>query len=97
MAGTNQEAVAQIWAGALVQMEMKSRELTYADLTKELNSLGIMDNERNVRNKVARGTFSAAFFLSCLQAMDCKQLDLDIELKGGPGRMALIEAVLRDR
>lgn len=77
MAGAPQEAVAQIWARALIQIEMNKRGLTYAQLTEKLNALGIIDNERNVRNKVARGTFSAAFFLTALQAMGCTTLDLE--------------------
>jgi hypothetical protein len=37
---------------------------------------GVEDNEHNLRNKVARGSFSATFFLQCLAAMDCQQLDI---------------------
>ena len=38
--------------------------------------MGIEDSEVNLRNKINRGTFSAAFFLQCLAAMDVNELRL---------------------
>ena len=53
----------------LIRMEMVRRDLTYADLAKLLNDAGIEENERNLRNKIARGEFSAPFMLMCLNVM----------------------------
>lgn len=61
----------------LLKAELKRRGLSYADLTKKLAEIGIDDNERNVSNKIARGTFTAIFFVQCLKAIDCKTLHLD--------------------
>lgn len=63
-------------ARKILRVEMSKRELTYADLVRGLRKLGIEDNERNVRNKIARGTFSADFFVQCLYALKLEQLDL---------------------
>jgi len=41
-----------------------------------LEELGVEDNARNVANKIARGSFSAAFFLQCLAAMEVRNLHL---------------------
>jgi hypothetical protein len=67
------------YARTLLQIEMKKRGLKYRDLTEKLNINDPNENERNVRNKIARGTFSAGFFVSCLLAMGCKTLPLGFE------------------
>ena len=38
--------------------ELKRRNLSYADLADKLAELGINDNERNISNKIARGSFT---------------------------------------
>jgi hypothetical protein len=59
-----------------IQLELKKRDLSYRDLTRMLNEqFGIKENERNIRNKIARGTFSAAFFLMCMKVLDARTLD----------------------
>jgi hypothetical protein len=66
---------------------MLKRGLSYADLLRRLKAMGIEDNERNLRNKVARGTFSAVFFVRCLEAIGPTTLKLDmLEFMGGPAR-----------
>ncbi len=65
-----------IRAKAVLRAEMARRQITSADLVKLLADVGIDDNERNVGNKIARGTFSAAFFLQCLAAMKVSNLHL---------------------
>ena len=39
--------------------------------------LDVTDSAVNIRNKVARGGFSAAFFLQCLRAIVCHALHLE--------------------
>jgi hypothetical protein len=60
----------------LLKAELKRRGLSYADLTVKLAEIGIEDNERNVSNKIARGTFTAIFFIQCLEAIGCTTLYL---------------------
>ncbi|UTP39805.1 DUF6471 domain-containing protein [Phenylobacterium sp. LH3H17] len=63
----------------MLRAEMVKRNMKTADLISVLRRWGIEENERNLRNKIARGTFSATFFVQCLVAMDCQTLRLDGE------------------
>jgi len=38
-------------------------------LTDKLNEMGIEEKEANVRNKIGRGKFSAAFMAECMDAI----------------------------
>ncbi|MGJ8589420.1 MAG: DUF6471 domain-containing protein [Yoonia sp.] len=51
--------------------------MTYAQLVEKLDAIGISEKEVNVRNKLSRGKFSAAFFLQCLSSIGSSQLHLD--------------------
>jgi hypothetical protein len=62
------------FAKALLRSEMTQRKITAAELAKLLDQIGIHENERNLGNKIARGTFSAAFLLQCLVAMKVQTL-----------------------
>jgi 3-mercaptopyruvate sulfurtransferase SseA len=71
---------AQDWQAhvkGMLKAELKRRNLSYADLADKLGALGIEDNERNVSNKIGRGTFTAVFFVQCLEAIGCRTLHLD--------------------
>ena len=48
---------------------MARRGVTYAQLVEKLSAIGVKENERNLRNKVSRGKFTAGFMLQCLAAM----------------------------
>jgi hypothetical protein len=63
-------------AKGLLKSELKRRNMTYADLAATLAKLGVKEEEHNLRNKVARGKFTAAFFLQCLSAIGCHTLRL---------------------
>lgn len=63
----------------LLKAELKRRDLTYGGLAEKLAAIGIKDNERNISNKIGRGTFTAIFFLQCLEAIGCKTLHLEDE------------------
>ncbi|MEJ0025499.1 MAG: DUF6471 domain-containing protein [Rhizomicrobium sp.] len=64
------------WARRIIRVEMAKRDLSYGELAELLDKAGVHENERNLRNKVARGEFSAAFLLMCLKVMGCASLDL---------------------
>ena len=64
-------------AKGLLRAEMARRSVTYAQLVESLADIGVDDNERNLRNKVSRGKFTAGFFLQCLAALGSSQLHLD--------------------
>ncbi|MAP67959.1 MAG: hypothetical protein CL952_00340 [Erythrobacteraceae bacterium] len=66
------------WATGVIRAHMVKRGISYADLAERLALVGIEENERNLRNKVARGTFSAAFLAECLTAIGVRHLEIDI-------------------
>ncbi len=64
-------------AKGLLRGEMARKGVTYAQLVERLSAVGVDDNERNLRNKVSRGKFTAGFLLQCLSALGSSQLRLD--------------------
>jgi len=64
------------YAKGVLQAEMARAQIKAPELARRLEELGVEDNARNVANKIARGSFSAAFFLQCLAAMEVRNLHL---------------------
>lgn len=58
-------------AANLLKAELKRRGVTYGQLAEMIG-----DKEPNVRNKLSRGKFSAAFLLQCLDAVGAAELRL---------------------
>jgi hypothetical protein len=65
------------YAKGVMRAEMRRRGVSYADLVKALGEAGVKETEANLRNKVSRGSFTAAFLFQCLAAMGVKTLHLD--------------------
>jgi hypothetical protein len=63
-------------AKGLLRAEMARRNLTYQQLTEKLAEIGVKEDEHILRNKVARGKFTAAFMLQCLSALGVDRLEL---------------------
>lgn len=63
-------------ARGILRAEMTRRGLRYAQLVEKLADIGVKDDERNVRNKVSRGKFTAAFMLQCLEAIGCDTVSI---------------------
>ena len=61
----------------LLKAELARRNLSYADLAEKLAAIGVKDNERNLSNKIGRGTFTAIFFVQCMEAIGCKTIHLE--------------------
>lgn len=64
-------------AANLLKAELKRKGVTYAKLVEKLAGIGIEEKEANIRNKLSRGKFSAAFLLQCLSALETDTLHLD--------------------
>ena len=64
-------------AKGLLRSEMAKRNMRAPDLAAALEAIGISERADNLKNKIGRGQFSAAFLLQCLRAMDVKTLHLD--------------------
>jgi len=63
-------------AANLLKAELKRKGVTYAQLVEKLNAIGVYEKEVNVRNKLSRGKFTAAFLLQCLSAIGSQTLHL---------------------
>lgn len=63
-------------AANLLKAELKRKGVTYSQLVERLAEIGVDEKEVNVRNKLSRGKFTAAFLLQCLQAVDSEGLRL---------------------
>lgn len=63
-------------AKGLLKGELKRRGITYAQLVGKLADVGVMDSEPNIRNKLARGKFTAVFLIQCLEAIGASSLRL---------------------
>jgi len=68
-------------ARIVLQVEMKKRDMNYEQLLELLNLMGAKENIKNLRNKVARGTFSAGFFLMCIIALGGQDVKIDLDRK----------------
>jgi hypothetical protein len=66
----------------LLRAEMARRGVTYDELAQRLAAIGVRDTAVNLRNKVARGRFSATFLVQCLTAMDARALRLSESTNG---------------
>ena len=60
----------------LLKAELKRRGVTYAQLVGKLADIGVVDSEPNIRNKLARGKFTAVFLIQCLEAIGASSLRL---------------------
>ncbi|TSE11663.1 hypothetical protein C1D09_013075 [Mesorhizobium intechi] len=64
-------------AANLLKAELKRKGVTYSQLVEKLNAMGVDEKEVNVRNKLSRGKFTAAFLLQCMTAVGTTTLRLD--------------------
>ena len=65
------------YAKGVLRAEMIRRQISYADLVVMLGEEEVKETEANLRNKVSRGSFTAAFLFQCLSAMKVASLHLD--------------------
>lgn len=63
-------------AANLLKAELKRKGVTYAQLVERLAEIGVDEKEVNIRNKLSRGKFTAAFMLACLEAIGAADLRL---------------------
>jgi hypothetical protein len=62
----------------ILKAELKRRHVSYAELADKLHAIGVKgESERNLANKIARGSFTAVFFIQCLAAIGCKTIHLE--------------------
>lgn len=60
-----------------VKAELKRADLTYEELADRLKKHGFKDETKaSIANKLARGTFTATFFLASLAAIGCQSVQI---------------------
>ncbi|WP_018044074.1 DUF6471 domain-containing protein [Methylobacterium sp. 88A] len=62
---------------AILKAELKRKGVTYAQLVDKLASIGVKETEPNIRNKLARGKFTAVFMVQVMTAIGAKEIKLD--------------------
>lgn len=64
-------------AKRIMRAEMARKGMKAPALAEALAKIGVEERADNLKNKIARGQFTATFFLQCLAAMEVKVLHLD--------------------
>jgi hypothetical protein len=60
----------------LLRAELARRNISNRRLVELLAEIGVKENEKNVSNKLVRGTFTGVFMVQCLDAIGCRVLRL---------------------
>ena len=74
------KAKAKSWedrARLFLKAEIKRADITYEELAMRLKKHDVTENAASIANKLARGTFAAAFFLACLAALELDGVRLE--------------------
>lgn len=64
-------------AKGLLKAEIKKKNLNYQQVVDAMQAMGVSETERNFRNKIGRGKFTAVFMLQVMEAIGCRSLSLD--------------------
>ncbi|BAQ45881.1 MULTISPECIES: DUF6471 domain-containing protein [Methylobacterium] len=74
------EGIEEAWDArvkGILKAELKRKGVAYAQLVDKLDAIGVKETEPNIRNKLARGKFTAVFLIQCLRAIGCRNLSLE--------------------
>jgi hypothetical protein len=61
----------------ILKRALKRRAITYVHLTERLKERGAKESERNLANWISQGSFTAAFFMMCMDAIGVRQGSLE--------------------
>jgi len=61
----------------LLKAELKRKGVSYRELAEKLTAMGSPDTEKNLANKISRGSFTAGFLVQCLSAIGSSGVRLD--------------------
>ena len=61
----------------VLKAELKRRGIGYKELAERLSAIGVTENEPNIRNKLARGRFTAVFMVQVMSAIGADTIRLD--------------------
>jgi Domain of unknown function (DUF6471) len=60
-----------------IRAELARRNMSYRELSERLAAVGARETERNLSNKINRGTFTAVFLFQVMEAIGVRALPLD--------------------
>ncbi len=63
----------------ILRAELKRQGFSYKDLVNALGEKGVHETDKNIANKLSRGTFTAAFLLMVLDVIGCKTVRVSNE------------------
>lgn len=66
-------------AGQILKDLMYLNRVSYKQLSKSLDDMGVVENPRQLTNKINRGQFSLVLFLQCLKALKVDGLEVNWE------------------
>lgn len=75
------ESVEEAWDArvkGILKAELKRKGVTYGQLVDKLAAVGVRETEPNIRNKMARGKFTAVFLLQCLTAIGVQRIEIGL-------------------
>lgn len=61
----------------ILKAELKRKNVTYAQLVDKLAAVGVKETEPNIRNKLARGKFTAVFLVQVLAAIGSTSIRIE--------------------
>lgn len=60
-----------------LKAELKRADVTYEELAERLKKHGMTETKASITNKLARGAFTATFFLAALAEIGCEVIRLE--------------------
>ena len=64
-------------ASRFLKAELKRADVTYEELATRLTGKGWQETKASIANKLARGAFTATFFLAALSEIGCQNVRLE--------------------
>ncbi len=63
-------------AAKMLKVELARADVSYEELIEKLKEIGIEESYKGISSKINRGTFSFAFFMQCMKALNQKVIRL---------------------
>ena len=64
-------------ATTTIKVELTRSGIGYEELISRLETIGVHESYTGLAAKINRGTFSFAFFMQCMRALELKTIRLD--------------------
>ncbi len=61
----------------LLKADLVRRKVSYSKLASLLKEIGIIEDPKNLINKINRAKFSATFLFECLYVIGCREIKID--------------------